>query len=105
LINNQRISLQPPALALHQTKKVRSFLYQQGQYGTPAKTLYSLINQGKKEEAATHILNTGKQTNRRTAVSNLFSKGIYLPPAYYENPSYYKAIKPAEYKNLKNPVK
>ena len=82
-----------------------SFAYQQGIYNKTVKNVMLLINSGKLKEASTLIENTGNKTYRRKAEANIFSKGIYLPPQYYQNPEYYKKVDNASFQKNKNPIK
>lgn len=81
-------------LSQNQFDALVSFAFQQGNYNKSLTNVMGLVNSGKFVEAAEMIKNTGNKTSRREAESEMFKNSTYLPPQYYENPAYYKAIHP-----------
>ena len=71
-----------------------SFAFQQGNYNKSLTNIIGLVNSSKFAEAAEMIKNTGNKKSRRESESEMFKNGTYLPPQYYQNPTYYKAIHP-----------
>jgi len=88
------------SLTQNQFDSLASFAFQQGIYNKSLNKVMTLVNAGKLNEAAEQIRTTGNKAHRREAESVMFTKGIYLPPQYYENPSYYKVKFSSDYNRL-----
>jgi RHS repeat-associated protein len=97
---NRINKLSEGSLTQNQFDSLVSFAYQQGNYNKSLDKVMALVNAGKISEAAEQIKNTGNKVHRREAEATMFSKGTYLPPQYYENPTYYQTKFGADYSRL-----